>query len=583
MDVGDSYDQINRPRDDKNMNRALSKVLERGQTGEDPVPPPVYPSPTGVVNKLADALNKHMDTMEKLPIAPGVTFGDWKRGQDQKIDQKVKPENDAKDKETQRLLDRAKGSKIGREMSKGPQNLDVARAEQKIKNIPQGPRQTYGMGKPLPSSTYERHNLIDGVGHSIATTRVWNKDVPDADTSKEMRKPGKYYPDLASGRDWTQYYLDHDTTPESRQHTALDGKQMSVSRHVNYVPNQDPQLQQADQGYGNASRDKALAEWQRNRDAQSKPPMQAGVRANKGTEFTKDVAKIGDYTLQLERERKAREAKGGGGGSPDEGGSGESGNDPTYDPAYLPDIGPKPYDEFQRQKWEVNRAVQEAQSKGAPSPGKGSGRDAKKGINNVKDATGGQNMKFVGPTEGSYGGEDMAASPSFQAGRPQGVQSTVMQQAPQQGNHKGSVFGTLAGVGLGIGTGNWAPLASHILGSGAGAAVGAATGGADQGQTSQPSSQNGDSAKASGSGSSDGVQPQAQGAAGMESYIPLLAHLLGQKVATIMPQQQGGGFGGAPMPQQQGQGGGWGDSYGQQPPSPIQYPQNNQPPNPFGA
>ncbi len=67
VDVGDSYDQINRPRDDKNMNRALSKVLERGQTGEDPVPPPVYPSPTGVVNKLADALNKHMDTMEKLP------------------------------------------------------------------------------------------------------------------------------------------------------------------------------------------------------------------------------------------------------------------------------------------------------------------------------------------------------------------------------------------------------------------------------------------------------------------------------------------------------------------------------------
>lgn len=154
----------------------------------------------------------------------------------------------------------------------------------------------------------------------------------------------------------------------------------------------------------------------------------------------------------------------------------------------------------------------------------------------------------------------MAASPNFSAARPGAVGSNVVQQAAPQ-NHKSSVFGTLAGVGLGLGTGNWAPLATHILGSGMGGAVGAATGGQGQDPTaSQTTEAKSDSSQGSGSGEGS-VQPQAQGVQGMENYIPLLAHMLGQKVATIMQQGQGGGFGGAPLPGQQ-----------QQPtPSPLQY------------
>lgn len=149
--------------------------------------------------------------------------------------------------------------------------------------------------------------------------------------------------------------------------------------------------------------------------------------------------------------------------------------------------------------------------------------------------------------EGQQGGEgDMAYGPQFQANRPQGMGSNVIQmQQPQ--HHKGSVLGTLAGVGMGIATGNWAPLASTVLGSAMGGAIGQATG--DQPtQTTTPAEQPNQDKTSESSTAPDGMKsldqttPQAPAVGQMQLPPEVWAAvqrlgIFGQQ-PTLLPQQQ---------------------------------------------
>ena len=140
----------------------------------------------------------------------------------------------------------------------------------------------------------------------------------------------------------------------------------------------------------------------------------------------------------------------------------------------------------------------------------------------------------------------MAYGPQFQANRPQGMGSNVIQmQQPQ--HHKGSVLGTLAGVGMGIATGNWAPLASTVLGSAMGGAIGQATG--DQPtQTTTPAEQPNQDKTSESSTAPDGMKsldqttPQAPAVGQMQLPPEVWAAvqrlgIFGQQ-PTLLPQQQ---------------------------------------------